>query len=42
MKSKGGCDGNSLLHEVSEEGGDKKPRPRYAQESQTGNKGCLS
>jgi len=39
---KGGHDGYSLLYEVSEKGGDKKPKPGYTQEPQTSNKGCLS
>jgi hypothetical protein len=41
-KLKGGHDGNSLLHEVQEKEGDKKPQAGYAQEPQTGNPGCLS
>jgi len=40
-KLKGGHNGNSLLYEVQEEGGDKEPSPGYAQEPQTGNPGCL-
>jgi hypothetical protein len=42
IKLKGGYDGNSLLHEVQEKGGNKKPNAGYTQESQTSNPGCLS
>ena len=42
VKLKGGHNGNSLLYEVQEKGGDKKPKASYAQESQTGNSGFLS
>jgi hypothetical protein len=38
----GGNHGNSLLHEVQEEEGDKQPTAGYAQESQTGHPRCLS
>ncbi len=41
-KLKGGYDGNSLLYEVQEKGGDKKPEKSYAQEPPTSNPGCLS
>jgi len=41
-KLKGGYDGDSLLHEVQEKGGDKKPNAGYTQEPQTSNTGCLS
>jgi hypothetical protein len=41
-KLKGGHNGDSLLHEVQEKGGDKKPEAGYAQESQTSNPGFLS
>jgi len=41
-KLKGGYDGNSLLHEVQEKGGDKEPQAGYAQEPQTSNTGFLS
>jgi hypothetical protein len=37
----GGHDGNSLLHEVSEEERNKEPEASNAQEPQTGNTGCL-
>jgi len=40
-KLEGGHDGNSLLHEVQEKGGDKKPKAGYTQEPQTSNTGCL-
>jgi len=40
-KLEGGHDGNSLLYEVQEKGGDKKSTPGYAKEPQTGNPGCL-
>jgi hypothetical protein len=42
IKLKGGYDGDSLLHEVQEEGGDKKPHAGYTQEPQTSDPGCLS
>jgi len=42
IKSKGGYDGDSLLHEVQEKGGDKEPHAGYTQEPQTSNPGCLS
>ena len=42
IKLKGGYDGDSLLHEVQEKGGDKKPTEGYTQEPQTSNPGCLS
>jgi hypothetical protein len=41
-KLKGGYDGDSLLHEVQEEGGDKKPNAGYTQEPQTSDTGRLS
>jgi hypothetical protein len=41
IKLKGGYDGDSLLHEVQEKGGDKEPKAGYAQEPQTSNPGCL-
>jgi hypothetical protein len=41
-KLKGGYDGNSLLYEVQEEGGDKKPNAGYTQEPKTSDPGCLS
>jgi hypothetical protein len=41
-KLKGGYDGDSLLHEVQEKGGDKKPKAGYAQEPQTSHPGFLS
>ena len=40
-KLKGGRDGNSLLHEVQEKGGDKEPTACNTQEPQTSNTGCL-
>jgi len=40
-KLKGGHDGDSLLHEVQEKGGDKEPNAGYTQEPQTSNQGCL-
>jgi len=42
IKLKGGYDGDSLLHEVQEKGGDKKSNAGYTQEPQTSNPGCLS
>jgi len=41
-KLKGGHDGDSLLHEVQEKSGDKKPNAGYTQEPQTSDPGCLS
>jgi hypothetical protein len=41
-KLEGGHDGNSLLHEVQEKGGDKEPETGHTQEPQTSNPGCLS
>ena len=41
-KLKGGYDGDSILHEVQEKGGDKEPHAGYTQEPQTSNPGCLS
>jgi hypothetical protein len=41
-KLKGGYDGNSLLYEVQEKGGDKKPHAGYTQEPKTSDPGCLS
>ena len=41
-KLKGGYDGDSVLHEVQEKGGDKEPHAGYAQEPQASNQGCLS
>jgi hypothetical protein len=41
-KLKGGYDGYSLLHEVQEKEGDKKPQACYAQEPQTSHPGFLS
>jgi hypothetical protein len=38
----GGNHGNSLLHEVQEEEGDKQPAAGHAQESQTSHPRCLS
>lgn len=38
---KGGRDGNSVLHEVQEEEGDRESKAGYAQESQTGHPGCM-
>jgi len=41
-KLKGGYDGDSLLYEVQEKGGDKKPNAGYTQEPQASDPGCLS
>jgi hypothetical protein len=41
-KLKGGHNGYSLLYEVQEKGGDKKPKADYAQEPQARNPGFLS
>jgi len=42
VKAKGGQNnGNSLLHEVQEEGEHGKSAPSYAQEQETGDPGCL-
>jgi len=41
-KLRGGHNGDGLLHEVQEEGRDKKPKAGYTQEPPTSNPGRLS